>query len=90
MGRDSVAGIAIRYGRSGPGIEALQGGDFSHTSRSALGLTQPSVQRVRGLFPGVKRLGRGVNVPLPHSDEVKERVELYLYSPSVPPWQAIG
>jgi hypothetical protein len=30
--------------------------------------------------PGVKRPGRGVNHPLPSSVEVKERVELYLYS----------
>ena len=33
-------------------------------------------------FPGVKRPGRGVNHPPPSSAEVKERVELYLYSPS--------
>ena len=90
MGRDSVAGIVIRYGRSGAGIEALHGRDFSHTSRPSLGLTQASVLRVRDLFPGVRRLGRGVNLPLPYSDEVKERVELYLYSPSVPSWQATG
>jgi len=90
MGRDSVAGVAIRYGRSGPGIEALQGRDFSHTSRPALGLTQPSLQWVRRLFRGVKRLGRGVNLPLPYSDEVKERVGLYLYFPSVPSWQVVG
>jgi len=44
------------------------------------------VQWVRGLFSGVKRLGRGVNLLLPYSDEVKERVELYLYSPSLPSW----
>jgi hypothetical protein len=35
-------------------------------------------------FPKVKRLGRGVNHPLPSSAEVKERVELYRYSPSEP------
>ena len=32
-------------------------------------------------FPGVKRPGRGVDHPPPSSAEVKERVELYLYSP---------
>jgi hypothetical protein len=32
-------------------------------------------------FPGVKRPGRDVNHPPPSSAEVKERVELYLYSP---------
>jgi len=34
-----------------------------------------------GSFPGVKRPGRGVDHPLPSSAEVKEGVELYLYSP---------
>jgi len=35
-----------------------------------------------GSFPGVKRLVRGLDHPPPSSAEVKERVELYLYSPS--------
>jgi len=35
-----------------------------------------------GSFLGVKRLGRGTDHPPPSSTEVKERVELYLYSPS--------
>ena len=40
-------------------------------------------------FVGVERLRRGVNHPPPATDEVKERVELYLYSPSVPSWPVI-
>jgi hypothetical protein len=40
-------------------------------------------------FPGVKRPGLGINHPSHSSAEVKERVELYLYSTSVPPWQVI-
>jgi hypothetical protein len=39
-----------------------------------------------GSFPGVKRPGRGVDHTPPSSAEVKERVELYLYSPSGPSW----
>jgi hypothetical protein len=35
-----------------------------------------------GSFQGVKLSGRGVDHPPPSSVEVKERVELYLYSPS--------
>jgi hypothetical protein len=34
------------------------------------------------LCPGVKCPGRDVDHPPPSSAEVKERVELYLYSPS--------
>jgi len=33
-----------------------------------------------GSFPGVKRPGRGVDHPPQSSAEVKERVELHLYS----------
>ena len=42
-----------------------------------------SVQWVRGLFLGVKRSGRDVNHPPPSSAEVKQRVELHLYSLSL-------
>jgi len=35
-------------------------------------------------FPRVKRLGRLVDHPLPSSADVKESVELYLYSPAGP------
>jgi len=35
-------------------------------------------------FPGVRRPGRGVDHPPQYSAEVKERVELYLYSTSGP------
>ena len=36
--------------------------------------------------PGVKRLWRGVHHPPPSGAEVRERVELYLYTPSRPSW----
>ena len=35
-------------------------------------------------LPGVKRPGRGVDHPPPSSAEVKEKVELNLYSPCGP------
>jgi hypothetical protein len=41
-------------------------------------------------FPGVKRPGRGVDHIPPYSAEVKERVELYLYSTSRPSWPVTG
>jgi len=40
-------------------------------------------------LPGVKRPGRGVDYPPPSSAEVKERVELYLYSPYGPSWPVL-
>ena len=39
---------------------------------------------------GVKRLGRGVIHLPPSSAEVKERVDIYLYSPSGPSWPVLG
>jgi hypothetical protein len=42
-----------------------------------------------GSFPGVKRPGRGVDHPPPSSAEVKERIELHLYSPSGPSWPVL-
>jgi hypothetical protein len=41
-----------------------------------------------GVFPGVKRPGRGIDHPSPSSAKVKERVELYLYSLSGFSWSA--
>jgi hypothetical protein len=50
--RDSVAGIATRYGLDGPGMESFRGRDFPHLSRPALGPTQPPVQGIPGLSRG--------------------------------------
>jgi hypothetical protein len=43
-----------------------------------------------GSFPGVKRPGRGIDHPHPSSVEVKERVEIYMYSPSVHACPVLG
>jgi len=42
------------------------------------------------VIPGVKWPGRGVHHPPQYSVEVKERVELYLYSPSGPSLHVLG
>jgi hypothetical protein len=88
--RDSSVGIAVRYGLDGPGIESRWGRDFPRPSRPALGPTQPPIKWVPGLFPGVKRPGRSVDHPRLSNAEVKERVELYFYSPSGPSWPVLG
>jgi hypothetical protein len=63
-GPGSSVGKLIDYGLDGPGIESWWGRDFSHTSRPALGPTQPHVQWVQGLSRGVES-GRGVTLT-PH------------------------
>jgi hypothetical protein len=51
MGRDSVVGIAIRYGLDGLGIQPRWGLYFPHPSTQALGPNQLPVGWVLGLFP---------------------------------------
>ena len=85
-GPDSSVGTATRYGLDGQEIEFRWGRDFPHLSRPALEPTQPHVQWVPGILPGIKWPGRGVSHSLPSSSVVKERVALYLCSPSGPLW----
>jgi len=59
--RGSSFGIATLCGLDGPRIEPRRRRDFPHPSRPALGPIQRPIQLVPGLFPGVKRPGRGVN-----------------------------
>ena len=82
--RYSSVGIATRYGLDGPGIDCRWGRDFPHPFRPALESHPASCAMGTGSFPGVKRPGRGVDHPSPSNDEVKERIELNLYSPSGP------
>jgi len=77
-GRDGVVGRATHYGLDGPRIECQWGRDFPHSSRPAVGPTQPPIQWVPGLFPRVKRPGRGADHPPSSSAEVKERVAILL------------
>jgi hypothetical protein len=51
-GPGSSVGIATGFGLDGPGIEYRWGRDFSHTSRPALGPTQPPVQWVPSFSRG--------------------------------------
>jgi hypothetical protein len=89
--RDSSHGIATRYGLDGPVIESGGGGArFSETFQTGPGAHPASYTMDTGSYPGVKRPGRCADHPPPSSSEVKERVELYLCSPSGPSWPVIG
>jgi hypothetical protein len=90
LGQDSSVRIATGYGLDGPGIESRRGRDFLYPFRQALGAHPASYKMGTGSFSGVKRPGRGVDHPPPSSAEVKERVELYLYSPSRPSRPVLG
>ena len=86
MGRDSSVSVATCTELDGLGIESRLGRNFPHSSRPALGPTQPPIQWVPGLSRGVKRPGRGVDHPPPSSADVKERVQLYPYIFSGTSW----
>jgi hypothetical protein len=57
------------------------GGKFSPPVQPGTGVHPVSYTMGIGSFPGVRRPGRGVD-PTPPSAEVKERIELHLFSPS--------
>jgi len=61
------------------------GVEFPHSSRQALDPPSLLYNGYRVSFLAVKRLGRGIN-----RAEVKERVELYLYSHSGLSWPVKG
>jgi hypothetical protein len=85
MGRDSVVCLSTCYGLEGPGIESRLGRGFPLPSRQALEPTQPTVQRVPGLFVGVKQPGRGVDHP-PHPAPMLEKEYSYTSNPL---WESI-
>ena len=89
--RNIKSGILCRYsdslwpGRSGDRIPV--GARFSVPVQTGPGAHPASYTKSTGSFPGVKPQGRGVDHPPQSSAEVKERVQLYLYSafgPSLP------
>ena len=73
--------FALRVGRSGDRIPVgvrfsthVQTGSAAHPASYTMGTGISS--------PGIKLQGHGVDHPSSSSAEVKERLELYLYSPS--------
>ena len=72
----------------GPGIESRREARFAVPVHTGPGAHPASYTMGTGSFLGLKRPERGVTTN-PSSAEVKERVELYLYSPSGPSWPII-
>ena len=81
-GLGSVVGIATSYGLDGPGIESRWGRDFSTPVQTGPEANPASCTMGTGSFPGGEvRLGRDTDPSPPSSSKVKNRVELYQYSP---------
>jgi hypothetical protein len=75
---------SLRAGQSNPG-----GDEIFHTRLVRPWGPSSVLYNGHRVYPGVNRAGRGVD-HLPHtSAEVKERVELYLYSSSGPSWPVL-
>ena len=80
-GLGSVVGTATAYGLDGPGIES-RWNEIFRTSSDRLWGPPSLMHNGYRLFPGGKvRPGRDADPSPPSSAEVKNRVELYLYSP---------
>jgi hypothetical protein len=63
--------------------------NFVHL-RTNSGTQPPPLQSVPTSFPGEKWQRRDVILPPPSNAEVKERIELHLYSPSGHSWPVLG
>jgi hypothetical protein len=81
--------IAACYGLDGPGIESRWGAKFSAPVQTGPGAHSASHTTRSGSFLVANRLWLGVDHPPTTRPEAKERVELYLYSPSEPSWPVL-
>jgi len=84
----STGATALRTGRSGDRIPV--GARISAPVQPGPGAYPASYTMGTGSFQGIERPGRGADHPSPSSAEVEGRVELYICSPSGPPWPLLG
>jgi hypothetical protein len=87
--RNSTIGIMTRYELDGAVIEPRGGENFRTRPDRPWGPPSLLYNGYR-VYPGDKAAGAWRWPPTPSSDEVKEIVQLYLYSPSRPTWHVIG
>jgi hypothetical protein len=84
--QNSSVGTATRYGHTVWGSNPGGGAKLFTTVQTGPEAQPASYTKGTGSFLRVKWPGRRVDHPPPSSDEVDERGELYLYSPSVSSW----
>jgi hypothetical protein len=89
VNRASSVGTETRHGLNGPGIESRWGEIFRTRPDRPWGPPSLLYNAYR-VFPGGKTAGAWRWPPTTSSSEVKERVQLYLYSTSGPSWPVIG
>ena len=87
MDRERVVRVTARCGLDVTGIESRWRRDFPHQSIQAFGPTQPPAQGVPYLFPSVKLPGLWRWPNTAYGNEIKDTVDVCLYSPSVSSWQ---
>lgn len=90
MGRGGVVDTATPYGLDGPRFETRWRAKISAPVQTDPESNLASYKTGTGLCPGVERPELGVNHPPSSSVEVKRRVELHLYLPSLPSWYVTG
>jgi hypothetical protein len=88
-GQDSAVGIVICYRLDGPGIEIPVAERFSTCIQTSPGAQPASCTMRTGSFPQAKQPRWGIDHPPPSTAEVKETVELYLYSSSGTSWPVL-
>jgi len=84
----SLYSDSLRARRSGDRIPV--GARFSAPVQTGSEAHSASYAMDTGCSPGVKRPGRGLDHTSLSSAEDKERVQLYLYSPSGSSWPVLG
>jgi len=85
----AAVSIATHYRPHGPGIESV-GGKIYYSCPDQPWVPPSLLYNGYWVsFLGVVQLGHGNDHPPPSSTKVKERVKLYLYSPSGPSWPVL-
>ena len=89
-GRDNSVGIAPELWARRSGDRIPVGGEIFRTRQDRSWSTPSLLYNGNRIFPGGKAARAWRWPPIPSRAEVKERIELYLYSTSGPSWPVIG